>query len=443
MKDFLKKILPKSAIKVYHKVLVFAAAMWYGFPSDKMIIIGVTGTKGKTSTTNFIADMLESTGAKVAALSTAVYRLPGKSWVNATKMTMPGRTQLQRFLQKAHRAGCKYVVVETSSEGIAQNRTTAISYDVAVFTNISPEHIESHGSFENYKKAKQKLFQGLMRSRRKAGVKKVSVVNLDDEAAQDFLKFPADAHYGFSMSGKTQEGVEAIEASNVQTSRAGLTFDISVNGLKDSVFAPISGAFHVQNLLAAIAVLLSQNISWKKIREALTVVKPVPGRMQFVAYQNPFTVIVDYAHEPKSLGVILREARDLAGADHQVIVLTGAQGGGRDHAKRPQMGQVAKENADFIVVTNEDPYDEDPQKIIDDVARGVQDAGGVEGTDFVKVADRAEAIQKAIDVAKPGDVVVLAGKGSETVMAVRENKKVPWSDSEVVQRILDSKKSGA
>jgi UDP-N-acetylmuramoyl-L-alanyl-D-glutamate--2,6-diaminopimelate ligase len=435
MKDFLRKYLPQSFIKSYHRALVFAAAMYYGFPADRMIIIGVTGTKGKTSTTNFIADMLEASGVKVAALSSALYRLPGKSWINASKMTMPGRTQLQRFLQKAHRAGCKYVVIETSSEGIAQHRTTAISYDVAVFTNISPEHIESHGSFEKYKKAKQRLFQNLVRTKHKQGVKKVSVINLDDELADDFLKFPADLHYGFSTQGNVREGVETIEASNIQSSHSGLTFDVSIDGLKDSIFAPISGSFHAQNLLAAIAVLRSQNISWKKIKESLTMVKPVVGRMQFVCYQNPFTVIVDYAHEPKSLEVILREAKKIAG-DNKVIALTGAQGGGRDHSKRPKMGAVAKRYADFTVVTNEDPYDEDPEAIIKDVASGILDAGGKEGQDFVTESARAEGIRIAIKKAQAGDVVVLAGKGSETVMAVAQNKKVPWSDTEAAEKVL-------
>lgn len=438
MKNFLRKILPKSFLKSYHRAVVFGAAMYYGFPADKMIIIGVTGTKGKTSTTNFIADMLESTGVKVAAVSSAVYRLPGRTWVNATKMTMPGNTQLQRFLQKAHRAGCKYVVIETSSEGIAQYRTTAISYDVAVFTNLSPEHIESHGSFENYKKAKQKLFSQLVRTRRKQNVKKVAIVNLDDEHAEDFLKFQADLHYGFSVRGKSREGIEIISASHVQASDNALSFDVSINGLKDSVYAPVAGSFHVENLLAAISVMLSQHVPWNKIKEALTQVKPVPGRMQYVCFQDPYTVIVDYAHEPKSLSVILQEAQKMAGS-HKVIALTGAQGGGRDHAKRPQMGEVAKKFADFTIVTNEDPYDEDPRKIITDVAAGIKAVGGVEGQDFATYENRENGIRAALEKAEPGDVVVIAGKGSETVMAVADNQKIPWSDTEVVQKFLENR----
>ena len=195
MISVLRKLLPKSLLGLYHKTFVFLSAAYYGFPSDKMIVIGVTGTKGKTSTVNFIADLLEAAGHKVAVLSTAVRRLPGEVHTNTSKMTMPGRATLQKFLHTAQRKGCRYVVVETSSEGIAQHRTTAISYDIAVFTNLTPEHIESHGSFENYKKAKQKLFKNLAKSKHKPNVPKVSVVNLDDEHAEDFAKFSANLHY--------------------------------------------------------------------------------------------------------------------------------------------------------------------------------------------------------------------------------------------------------
>ncbi|MFC1640638.1 Mur ligase family protein [Patescibacteria group bacterium] len=435
MKEWIRKIIPKPFLLLYHRTVVFLAAAYYGFPSDKMIVIGVTGTKGKTSTTNFIADILEGAGYKVGVLSTAQYRLPGKKWTNESKMTMPGRAKLQKFLRRAQKSECKYVVIETSSEGIAQQRMTAISYDVAVFLNISPEHIESHGSFEKYQAAKEKLFKSLAKSKHKPNVPKISIVNLDDEKAQDFLKYDADKKYGFTRHGRPAlENMKSVAASNIHYEGKRVVFDLHVDGLQDKVEAPIPGLFNAENILAAISVALSQDIRWEKVQQGIKNLKSVPGRLEFVDEGQPYKVIIDYAHEPKSLEAVLREARELS--DGKVLVLTGSQGGGRDKQKRPKIGSVAHKYADFVVVTNEDPYDEDPATIIQEVAEGIEDAGGDEDDDYIAVPARRDAIQKTLDRAQTGDVVVLAGKGSETVMAVAHDKKVPWSDREAVTEIL-------
>lgn len=435
LKQQIRKITPHFALHLYHKAFVFLSALYYGFPADKMIVIGVTGTKGKTSTVNFIADLLEAAGHKVGVFSTVQYRLPNKTIPNTLKMTMPGRNKLQKFLHSAQRQGCKYVVIETSSEGIAQARTTAISYDIAVFTNLSPEHIESHGSFENYKAAKEKLFAGLSRSKRKQDVKKVAVVNLDDAAATDFLKYRADMRYGFTLAGAdAPQGVHLVSGADIVADEKSLEFRVALDTLRDTVKVPLPGSFHVANILAAIAVVLSQHVPWRIVKLGLTRLKPVAGRMEFVQAGQPYTIIVDYAHEPKSLEAILREAQQLTKG--KVIVVTGSQGGGRDRAKRPKMGATAYAHADFVVVTNEDPYDEDPRVIIEEVAAGIEEAGGKQEQDYIMASDRREGIASALRAANAGDVVVIAGKGAEQVMAVKNNRMVPWSDRAVIEELL-------
>lgn len=409
-----------------------------------MVVIGITGTNGKTTTCNLIADILEEAGFKVGMMTTANFKINKREWLNKTKQTMQGRFRLQKFLARAARSNCQFMIIETSSEGIAQFRHFLIDYDIACFTNLSPEHIESHGSFENYKKAKGKLFENLSFSFRKVlggkKIKKVSVVNLKDKHADYFLEFEADEKYGYRIDSRVKtknleqqsqiQGLKIIEASNIKASSDGTRFfieDVEFN-LK------LLGVFNIENALAAICIGLSQGISLSLIKKALEKVKQIPGRLEFIDEGQDFSVVVDYAHEPLGLENVYKTLKPQIKG--RLISLLGSQGGGRDKAKRPILGRLAAKYADIVIVTNEDPYDDDPMEIINQVAEGAKRA-----KELYKIFDREEAIKKAISLARSGDLVLLTGKGCEQYMICAHNKKIPWDDRKVARRVLVSQKS--
>jgi UDP-N-acetylmuramoyl-L-alanyl-D-glutamate--2,6-diaminopimelate ligase len=449
VKKILKKFIPKSLLLQYHKTLACLAAFWYGYPARKMIVVGVTGTQGKSTVVNLIAKILENAGFKVGATSTINFKVADKEWINAQKMTMLGRFALQKLLNQMVKAGCQYAVIETSSEGIAQYRHLGIDYDVAVFTNLSPEHIESHGSFENYKKAKSKLFLKLENSQPKAGppraektkklknkiVEKVSIINLDDKYADYFLQFPADEHYGYAVNFKPEtlnykQDLKAVKAENVQLGPQGSRF--TVYGLKFTL--NLLGKFNVANALAAICVGLSQGIDLEIVKKGLEKIKSIPGRMEQIDKGQKFKVFVDYAHTPQALEAIYKT---IGGSS--IIHVLGSCGGGRDKAKRLISGKIAGQNAKYVIVTNEDPYDEDPNLIIDEVAKGAEAAGKKLNQDLFKILDRRQAIKKALDLAKADDIILITGKGSEQAICLANNKKIPWDDRKVVRELLEQK----
>ncbi|NQU83984.1 MAG: UDP-N-acetylmuramoyl-L-alanyl-D-glutamate--2,6-diaminopimelate ligase [Parcubacteria group bacterium] len=402
MKRVIKRLLPKFVIRLYHWKMAVIGAFLFGHPSREMIVIGVTGTKGKSTTSYFIAKILEEAGYKVGLTSTAIFKVGKKEWLNPTKMTMLGRLGLQKLLKDMVQAGCRYVVVETSSEGILQSRHIGIDYDVAVFTNLTPEHLESHGGFENYKKAKGKLFARLSKGRKKKLdgklVPKIIVANADDKHAEYFLKFKADEKIKFGFEN--------------------LGFDLS-----------IPGKMNVYNALASIAVTKALGVDKKIAKSALQKIKTVPGRMEFIEEGQNFQVIVDYAHEVESFKK-LYEVVD--GIPHKkVIHVFGATGGGRDKSRRSKMGKIASENADTVIITTDDPYDEDPAKISEDVIVGIKNK---EKT--LNIVDRKEAIEKAIKLAEKDDIVLITGKGCEQAMCVARGKKIPWDDRKIIKQFL-------
>jgi len=436
----LKKYLPASILDRYHLFLAHAAAWRYGRPSEKLIVIGVTGTNGKSTTCNLIARILEESGYKVGMTTTVNFRIAGKEWLNPYKMTMLGRSRLQKMLADMVGAGCRYAVIETSSEGIKQHRHAAVNYDVAVFTNLTPEHIESHGGFENYKAAKGQLFAKLAREKMKkiAGftAKKTAVINLNDKHAGYFLSFPVPAKVGFSVEGKPAAAAEGltdmVAAKDVQLSAKGSTF--TVGGEAFSLKLP--GAFNVENALAAIAVGRVLGLAPEVMVRALSKVEVVPGRMEFIDAGQPFSVLVDYAPEPESFRK-LYEAVALF-PKKRVIHVLGSCGGGRDVDRRPVLGRLAARNADIVIVTNEDPYDDDPGQIIKEVAAGAIEAGKVLDKDLFLVLDREEALNKAVALAEAGDMVIATGKGAEQAIVTAGGVKLPWDErkklSEAIRR---------
>ncbi len=440
----LRAFIPKPLLQAYHFALAYLAAAWYAWPSRRMIVIGVTGTNGKTTVVNMIARILEEAGEKVGLTSTVNFRVAGEEIVNAMKMTMPGRFFLQKMLHRMAEAGCRYAVIETSSQGLDQFRHFGIEYDVVVFTNLTPEHIEAHDGFENYKRAKLKLFHQLMRHRRKSlpmrgDVKKVAIANLESEYAKEFLEPPADKKYGFLADGAAQPaGLAAWPMAIVKGVNVGLHPDTSVFTVRDTRFdVKMPGRYNVLNALAAVSVGLSQGVALEVMARALAKVTGVPGRFERIDEGQDFTVIVDYAPEPESLRQLYSAIERLP--HRRILHVLGSAGGGRDVARRPILGRLAGGTADVVIVTNEDPYDDDPQAIIDQVAAGAREAGKKEGETLFRIADRREAIMKAVDLARSGDVVLLTGKGAEQAIVGRGGKLRPWDERQAARECLREK----
>ncbi len=408
MKKKIKSIIPSFALSLYHWFLALFGAVLFGFPSRKIKVIGVTGTNGKTTTINLISEILNEAGYTVASLSSLQFRIKDKEKENKLRMTMPGRGLIQAFLKKAVDAGCEYAVVEVTSEGVAQHRHRFIQFDAAVFTNLSPEHIESHGSFEDYKKAKGRFFKA---------VKNIHVLNRDDKHFNYFDSFKARRKYLYG-TGSYPEKV--VGAENIKADSEGISFEVEEVSFKLALL----GEFNVKNALAALCVGLSQGVDLQTASRALEGARGVPGRMEVVR-TNP-TVVVDYAFTPNALEKVYDFLKtSVKEEEGKMICVLGACGGGRDKWKRPVLGELAGKYCDRVIVTNEDPYDEDPREIIKEVAKG---AGEAE-----EILDRRKAIRKALEIADREDIVVITGKGAEPSIVKRGGEKIPWDDRKVAR----------
>ncbi|MFA5127892.1 MAG: UDP-N-acetylmuramyl-tripeptide synthetase [Patescibacteria group bacterium] len=418
---------------IYHYIVAVLAYVYYGRPARKLIVIGVTGTKGKSSTARFIAEVLRAGGNKVGLLSTVEFQIADKRILNDKKMTMLGRGQIQKMLREMVLAGCKYAVVETSSEGILQYRHIGLDYDVCVFTNLGTEHSERHGGFTNLRRDKGKIFAGLMKQKRKIidgqEVAKIIVANLDDENAEYFLQFNADKKKTFGL-----EKPAEVFGKIISTDANGTTMECG--GAEYNIYIP--GMFNVYNALASVAVGHSFDIHDTDIAKGISSVKLIEGRMESIDVGQPFKVLVDYAHEPMSLTELFKTARQMVGAQNKVIAVIGSDGGGRDKSKREFMGEVAGQMCDTVVITDVNCFDEDPDEIIKMLAVGAIKAGKFEGQDLFSITDRREGINKAITLAKPGDIVLITAKGTEPCMVFAKGRKIPWDDRRVAKEILQS-----
>jgi len=436
MKHIIKKLVPEFSLNWYHRGLALLAAMVYGWPSGKMVVIGVTGTNGKSTVVNLIGQILKEAGQKVAWTATTNFYLDGRQWLNDQKMTMLGRFKTQKFLREAAQANCRYAIIETSSEGIKQYRHLGINYDLVVFTNLTPEHIEAHGSFENYKKTKGQLLQHLTKRRKKMIngqlLDKTIIVNADDKHAGYFLSFPADKKVTFSIDNPSD-----VKAADINLRSSGTVFNIAGNetiNFESSIFTNLLGQVNIYNCLAAIAVCHVLGIAEPTIKQALFAYQGLPGRYEFIEAGQNFKIMVDYAPEPESMKKLYQTLKLFK--FNKIIHVLGSCGGGRDKARRPVLGKLAAANADVVIITNEDPYDEDPQQIIDQVAGGAVAAGKALNHNLFKILDRREAIQKALALAQKDDLVLITGKGCEQFICLKRGKKNPWDDREVVRELL-------
>ncbi|KKQ21275.1 MAG: UDP-N-acetylmuramoyl-L-alanyl-D-glutamate-2,6-diaminopimelate ligase [Parcubacteria group bacterium GW2011_GWA2_37_10] len=404
-KTIIKKFTPNFLLRFYHFCWAFLGAFLFGFPgyNKNIKIIGVTGTSGKSTTSDLITRILEEpfdsaqgrSNYKVASISTIRFKIGAKEWENKYKMTMPGRFVIQKFLKQAKNAGCKYFVLEVTSEGIRQFRHKFINFDTAVFTNLTAEHIESHGGFENYRNEKLKLFRA---------TKNIHVMNADDENAKYFLNIPARQKIKFSI----------IDAKK---------YDFKLN---------LIGDFNVLNALAAISVAKAYGVDFETCKRALEKAKGIAGRMEVVS-ENP-KIIVDYAHTPEQLEAVYKSlTTNYSLPTTNLICVLGSCGGGRDKWKRPVLGKIAVKYCREIIITNEDPYDENPLSIMKEIESGFSQIRNQKSEilNYKLILDRKEAIQGAVKSAKPGDVVIITGKGSEPWMCVENGKKIPWDDRQI------------
>jgi UDP-N-acetylmuramoyl-L-alanyl-D-glutamate--2,6-diaminopimelate ligase len=426
----MKKLIPQSIKNIYHLFQAVFANVYFGFPSRKLKVVGVTGTNGKTTTVQMIANILEEAGFKIAVASTINFKIAKKEWVNKSKFTTLSSWDLQKFLKQAVSAGCEYMVLEVSSHSLDQNRIWGTCFDVAVVTNVTREHLDYHETMEEYAKAKEKLFA--MISKNKKGA---NVVNLNSEFAKNFLKYSADDKYKYGYFLNNQklriknQGINTIKAENIELGIQNTRYKI-----QDTKFQiNLPGEFNIENALAATCVGLSQNIPLEKISAALSKIKGVPGRMERIENGRDLNIIVDYAVTPDSLEKLYDYLDGIKREGSKIIAVFGSCGE-RDRGKRPIMGEIVSKHADYCIVTNEDPYHEDPQQIIDEVFAGVE-KHKKENENVWRILDRREAIKKALQIAKPGDVVVVTGKGAEEVMAVGD-KRIPWNDPKVIREIL-------
>ncbi|MFY9492998.1 MAG: UDP-N-acetylmuramoyl-L-alanyl-D-glutamate--2,6-diaminopimelate ligase [Minisyncoccia bacterium] len=421
VKNITKKLIPAAVWNSFHWLMALAGAVKNRFPSRDLVVIGVTGTNGKSTVIQLAHDIFSEFGLNVASTSSIRFRIKDKEEVNKLKMTMPGRLALQDFLRASARAGCQYAILEVTSEGLTQNRAAFINFDAAVLTNVRPEHIESHGSFEKYRRAKGELFAKLKTKKDK--IKKISVINLDDASAHYYVGFYADEKVGYGLlKENSRVGVKKhFIPEDIKFSPGGV--DFTLEGEKYT--SPMLGDFNLYNVLAAIALARAFEIPHQYIKKSIADFKGAPGRLE-VLQEQPFLVCIDYAHTPDALESVYRAARSFwVGLGSRLIGVLGAAGGGRDQWKRPKMGAIAEEFCDEIILTDEDPYAEDPEKIIAEVARGIKNKS------YKKIMDRRLAIREALQSAKPGDVVLITGKGAEKTMMTKFGA-MDWDEKAVV-----------
>lgn len=399
--------LRRRLLTPYHYALAVFAMVWYGFPARKMTVIGVTGTKGKSSVAEMLYVILTAAGHTTALASTIHFVIGKEVRPNLFKMTLPGRGFIQKFLAEARVKKCTHVVVEITSEATLQYRHLGLALDALVFTNLQKEHLESHGGIENYFRAKFAIGEALARSPKRP---RAIVANADDVRSADFLALPIEKRIPFSLA----------DALDARADEHGVSF--SYHGTDFTL--PLPGRFNILNALAAIRAAEALGVSLAVCAEALKALGPINGRVERIDAGQNFLAIVDYAHTPDSLRALYD-----AFPNRRKICVLGNTGGGRDAWKRPEMGKIADEACEKVILTNEDPYDEDPRAIINAMTRGMRRAPEI-------IMDRREAIRAALRAARASDVVLVSGKGTDPFIMGPRGSKEPWSDATVVREEL-------
>lgn len=444
----IRKITPAPLIALYHLKLAWLASLRYGAPSKRLTVIGVTGTNGKTTVVHLLHEIFRAAGFKVGSVSSLRFKINDSETPNLLKMTMPGRFRLQKFLAECVKAGCRFAVVEVTSEGVKQSRHRFINFHSAVLTNVRPEHIEAHGGFEPYRDAKIKLFSRLPPSG-------FAVLNREDESSELFSEKTKAENVWYSKSLIDLKRVGHPVRVNV--SSKGIVMEIDNFPLASR----LEGDFNAMNILAAAAAAMAYGVSISAIAQALAVFGGVAGRMEYIQ-KEPFAVVVDYAHTPDALEEVYRflsskvykgdnETYELTNLPtSKLICVLGAAGGGRDRWKRPEMGRIAARYCREVILTSEDPDDENPLRIMEEIERGFSSnpkspafakaSAGRQIPNYKKIENRREAIRTALQDAGPGDTVITTGMGAQPWF-IEKGRRIKWDEREVVREELVKLKS--
>jgi UDP-N-acetylmuramoyl-L-alanyl-D-glutamate--2,6-diaminopimelate ligase len=409
--------------------LAKTAAAVHGHPSRHLKLVGVTGTNGKTTTAHLIDAVIRASEGISAMFGTISHRIGDRA--ATAQHTTPEAADIQRMLSQAVASGCRSAVMEVSSHAIELRRADALSFAVAVFTNLTRDHLDYHKTMESYFRAKEKLFNGSL-----CEAPRSSVINIDDEHGRRLLESARGEiiTYGFSDRAR-------VRTNDLSLTARGLAFTASTPAGAVEIRSPLVGRFHAYNILAAIAAGLALGAGLEAIARGISECRTVAGRFEQVAHtesaEPPFTVIVDYAHTDDALKNVLQTAREIAGAEGRVITVFGC-GGDRDKTKRAPMGEIAARSSDIAIVTSDNPRSEDPLAIIEEIEVGLK---AIERP-YIKLPDRREAIFRAISEAREGDVVLIAGKGHETYQILSE-QTIHFDDHEVAREAIEARaKSG-
>ncbi|MCR4324948.1 MAG: UDP-N-acetylmuramoyl-L-alanyl-D-glutamate--2,6-diaminopimelate ligase [Candidatus Curtissbacteria bacterium] len=387
---------------IYHLLQAFTAAVFFRFPSKDLVIIGVTGTDGKTTTVNMIYHILKEDGKRVSMVSSVGAKIGSSDTDTGFHVSTPSSWNVQRLINNAKSAGSEFFVMEATSHGLDQNRLAFVNFTVAVLTNITSEHMDYHKNFPNYVSAKSKLFKNV----------KFSVLNVDDKSYNAVKKNADGKVISYSLKNKG---------------------DYNLKNLPLSLTVP--GDYNLHNALAASSACIALGLSKQQVTKSLKTFAGVTGRMQEVKLGQDFKVFIDFAHTPNSLGKVLTHLNSTKSQGEKLVAVFGAAGQ-RDRTKRKTMGEVADKIADVIVLTSEDPRDEDPEEIAKEIAAGIKNKKM--GKDLFIVKDRKEAIEKAVDLVKPGDIIGIFGKGHEKSFSVGGHE-LPWDDVEIASEIIKRK----
>jgi UDP-N-acetylmuramoyl-L-alanyl-D-glutamate--2,6-diaminopimelate ligase len=427
---------PQVVVDAARTALASAAAWWHDDPSQELIVIGITGTDGKTTTAYLAVAGLEAAGLRTGMIGTIATRVGGRTDDHAEHATTPEAPDLQATLRAMADAGDRAAVVETTSHGLALERVASIAYDVAILTNVTHEHLELHGTWEAYRDAKLSLFDGLRRTRpgtKHHDVRPTAIINLDDPSAGLFVGTARDA--GARVITYGTEPAADVRATRIAEDARGVHVAVVGPSGEATIDLRLAGRFNAHNALAVVALGEALGLDGARVREGLAGLEVVPGRMERIDMGQPFGVVVDFAHSPASLTTVLDLLAPTAAASGGGLIAVFGSAGERDTAKRPQMGRIAGERARLVIVTDEDPRGEDRDAILDDIARGAEAAGRRRGHDLLLIPDRREAIAAAFEAARPGDIVLLAGKGHERSIIGPDGEQ-PWDERAVAQELL-------
>jgi UDP-N-acetylmuramoyl-L-alanyl-D-glutamate--2,6-diaminopimelate ligase len=423
LKSLIKKIVPaavfRQAVIPYHWLEALIANVRYGFPAREMYVIMLTGTNGKTTTASYLGSILNAAGQKVGVCSTAYFEINGKRIPNDLNFTVTNPFKLQQTLAQFKQAGVETLILEVTSHALVQHRTWGVPCDVAVMTNLTQDHLDYHGTMENYAAAKGKMF---------AGKPKFIVLNRDDNWYSYFDQFEAGEQ---KITYGTDEAADA-RIANVKLHKQGSDVRLKVdhtNGLQFTTNLP--GKFNVYNATAAATAAYVMRVDTAKIVEGIESLTSVPGRLERVDEGQPYDIIVDYAHTPDALENVLETMKNLT--RNRLLLVFGATGD-RDKTKRPIMGQIAARLADRIFLTDDESYTEDPAAIRHEVMEGIVAGGG--GSKAEEVADRKDAIKKALETARRGDTVIVTGMGHEQYRVINGSRQ-PWHDPTVIRELLE------